>query len=124
MATTTPALWVGRDSNDSELILLWPVAPEQPVRSRSLMLHIGHEHFFALFVGMLDGSEFVTLQTGVTGIASKKIDALNNLFQQPFLFRGLCLPRSLPCFFCFLSCPFKILKGCRRGILPFNFESS
>ncbi len=88
--------WVRRDCDNCNLARLWAIAPEDAVGTGRAVLNVRLEDFRVRIVGVLDRVIFVCVEARVARVCLEKFDALYNLFEEPFLLRGLCLLRLLP----------------------------
>ena len=75
------------DRNDSYLLLLWPVAPKDPIGTRSLVLGVGYEDFLVFVVEIRDTVVFVGVQSRMTGVLHKLGNGLMHLLKESLLLR-------------------------------------
>jgi len=82
---------MGSDRYNSNLVLIGTITPEDTISARLLILPIRLKDLLCLIVWMSKGREIVGIQTRVMRILKEKLDRLVNLYEEPFLLRGLSL---------------------------------
>lgn len=70
-----------RYGDNREITFARPVAPEDPVGCRSVLLRISNEHFLISMVRMRNGCEFMSLEAWVPGIHLELPNALSDLLE-------------------------------------------
>ena len=83
-----------RYGDNGDLTFLWPVAPEEPVGTWRLVLHVRFENFRFLIVRMFDRVVFVCIEARVSWVIQQQSHAFLDLLEQPL--RAPRLPPS-PC---------------------------
>ena len=102
-----------RDRDDRDLALLWAVAPEDAVGTGRAVLNVRPEDLRVGIVGVLDRVIFVCIEARVARVSLEECNALYDLFEDPFLLRGLCLLGLLSVIERLLGRCFKLVEGIR-----------
>ena len=102
-----------RNGDDRDLALLWTVAPEDAIGAGRAVLNVRLEDLRVRIVGVLDRVVFVCLEARVARVCLEEFNALYDLFEEPFLLRGLCLLGLLSVLERVLGRRFKLVKGVR-----------
>jgi hypothetical protein len=84
---------MGRDGQDREIAFRRPVAPEDALRPRSFVLHVGFPDLFGVGIWTVHLAIGVRLQTGMLGILPQQLDRFMDLLEESFCFRGFALSR-------------------------------
>src|ERR1700694_6261625 len=107
-----------RDGDDRDLALLWAVAPEDAVGTGRAVLNVRLEDLHVRIVGVLDRVIFVCIEARVARVRLEEFNALYDLFEEPFLLRGLCFPGLLSVIERLPRRRFKLVEGIRWLLKP------
>jgi len=106
------------DGDDSDLAFFRAVAPEDPVGARRAVLNVGLENLGVRIIRVLNRVVFVCLETRVARVSLEELNAFYDLLEQPFLLRGLCLPKPLSVLKRSSGRHFKLVEGVRGLLKP------
>ncbi len=86
---------MGGHSENRDVFFLRPVTPEDPIGPGSAVLSVGFKHFIFGVEGIINGTEFMSLERGMAGINLKKTERFFDLlFQTDFAAIGFYFPRG------------------------------
>src|SRR5882724_9043291 len=83
----TRSLRMRCNRKDSDLLLLWPVAPKDAIGAKGLVLSVSFEDFLVFVVGIRDAVVFVGVQSRMTRVLFQLRDGLMYLLKEPLGFR-------------------------------------
>ena len=74
-----------RDGDDRNFVLLWAIAPEDTVGAGCAILNVRLKDLGVMIVRVLDRVVFVCLESRVARVCLEEFNALDDLFEEPFL---------------------------------------